>query len=256
MYTYAEQRDMVDQIHIKEGENINIDCPFCGGRKTFGITIKDGKKLWHCFKISCGVRGVQTVGMSSGAIRRRLNGIETNTRKLIDIPSMVSSPSFHPAAMKYLEENNCLHAYNNNLIRIEYAPAEHRVLFYSNDNKGAVGRSIIGDKPKWKQYGNIEGVIKVGSGNTAVVVEDIPSACAVSMFPDCSGCALLGTMLSTLQKVQLSAFDEVILALDKDASRKAIELQSKLEWRVKTRVVFLEEDLKWLTGEQIEKALQ
>ena len=57
MYGYREQLEIVDKIPVKEGQGYNMNCPFCGGRKTFGIALRSGRKLWHCFKVSCGVRG-------------------------------------------------------------------------------------------------------------------------------------------------------------------------------------------------------
>ena len=50
-------------------------------------------------------------------------------------------------------------------------------------------------------------------------------------------------------------FTKVVVALDKDASKKAIKLKSKLEGRVNTKVVFLEDDLKWLNMDQIQTVL-
>ena len=256
MYGYREQLEIVDKIPVKEGQGYNMNCPFCGGRKTFGVALRNGKKLWHCFKVSCGVRGSQDVGMSSTTILKRLNSIEGGpTKKLLPLPNILGEPSNYPAAIKYLEDNNAIKAYEQGLLKVRYSPADNRVLFFSNDEKGAVGRSIVGQIPKWKQYGLIEGLVKVGSGNTAVVVEDIPSACAIAVHTNYMGCALLGTVLSVLQKRQLMTFTNVIIALDKDARKKSLHLQSKLQGRVNTRVVFLEEDLKWLTGEQIQRIL-
>ena len=95
----------------------------------------------------------------------------------------------------------------------------------------------------------------VGHGSIAVVVEDIASACSLSRLPFCSGCALLGTTLSPVTIHQLTHYEEVIVALDQDASRKSLDLVSQLESRVKTRVRYLSEDLKYLNEEQIRKAL-
>jgi hypothetical protein len=249
MYTYTEQIEIIDKISVREGCGINVNCPFCGGRKTLGVAVRQGKKLWHCFKVSCGIRGTRSVGMSTGALRKRLHGVEASkrTKRLAEVPALVSDPSFHPAVLKYLEDNNCIEAYHGGLIRVEYAPAEHRVLFFSNDEKGAVGRTMDGAIPKWKQYGNIEGVVKVGTGDVGVIVEDVPSACSISRLQGFIGCALLGTVLSNVQKAQLNHFKEVVVALDKDASRKAIELSRRLEGRVKCRVILLEEDAKHMT---------
>ena len=246
MYTYKEQLEIVSKIPVKEGEGFNMNCPFCGGYKTFGLAVKDGKKLYHCFKVSCGVKGVQDVGMSSHTIMRRLNNKSSKdrTKKLLPIPTMLGEPKNYPAVMKYLSNTNCLAAYKKDLIEIKYSPAENRVLFFSEDGQGAVGRSLIGAVPKWKQFGLIEGLIKVGSGNKAIVVEDIASACAIGGLTDYVGCALLGTVLNTQQRAQLMLFSDIMIALDKDASKKAIQLKSRLEGRVNTKVIFLEDDIK------------
>lgn len=256
MYSYRDQIEMLDNIIVKEGHGININCPFCGGRKTLGVAVKEGRKLWHCFKVSCGVKGSQTVGMSTNTLRRKLNGVSTTqTKTLLEIPSLLSSPDNHPAVIKYLEDNNSLEAYRKGFIRVEYSPADKRVLFFSQSGSGAVGRSLVGDVPKWKQYGIIEGLLTVGTGTTAIVVEDVNSACVAGMFRDCSGCALLGTVLSKQQKTELCTFDRVVIALDKDASRKSIRLKERLEGRVDVKIVFLEEDIKNMSFNKVGQLL-
>ena len=88
-----------------------------------------------------------------------------------------------------------------------------------------------------------------------MIVEDIASACSVSRLPFCSGCALLGTSLPPVTVHQLARYEEVVVALDQDASRKSVDLASQLESRVKTRVRYLSEDLKYLNEEQLKAAL-
>jgi len=258
MYSYREQIEIIEKIVVKDGQGFNIDCPFCGGRKTFGIARRDGKKMWHCFKVSCGIKGVQSAGMSTSNIRKRLAGVEdkAKTKKFLAIPSPLGDPINYPAAIEYIKQNNCYHAYENNLVPIRFDPVDRRVLFFNKDMSGAVGRSITGQVPKWKQYGDIPGILTVGNGSIGVVVEDAPSACAVSLLKDHVGCALLGTSLNPLQKRQLRLFSKLIIALDKDARGKSVTLASKLEGTVKTRIVFLEEDLKCLTGQQIKDLIR
>lgn len=256
MYSYADQVQMLEDITVKEGQGININCPFCGGRKTLGIAVKDGKRLWHCFKISCGIKGAQSVGMSASAVRQKINGIQSGaTKTLIKIPDMLSSPDHHPVALNYLRKNHCIDAYEQKLIKIMYDPADKRVLFFSNDGQGAVGRSMQGETPKWKQYGDIPYPVAVGKGDIAVVVEDVPSACSVSRLEGIVGCSILGTSLPDRYKKPLSKYRKVIVALDADASRKAIELKGRLEGRVNTTVVFLEDDLKYMSYDDIANLL-
>lgn len=253
MYSYKDQLEILSPIRLREGESIRVDCPFCGGRNTFGISNKDGKRIWHCFKASCGIRGSEGVGMETTSVLKRIHSTHESLpeKPKLPIPIHLSDPSNHPAVIQYLEDNNCIHALENNFIRIMYAPTDKRVLFFNPDSSGAVGRSLVGAKPKWKRYGSIEGVMAVGKGDTAVVVEDIASACAVSQLNKFKGCALLGTTLSNVQKAQLITFREVVIALDKDASATAINMQRKLEGRVNTSTIFLEEDLKCLSHSRL-----
>lgn len=258
MYSYKDQLEILSPIRLREGESIRVDCPFCGGRNTFGISNKDGKRIWHCFKASCGIRGSEGVGMETTSVLKRIHSASESLpeKPKLPIPIHLSDPSNHPAVMQYLEDNNCIHALENNFIRIMYAPTDKRVLFFNPDSSGAVGRSLVGAKPKWKRYGSIEGVMAVGKGDAAVVVEDIASACAVSQINQFKGCALLGTTLSNVQKAQLITFKKVIVALDQDASATAVALHRKLEGRVKTSTIFLEEDLKSISTMSLSKLLQ
>jgi hypothetical protein len=126
-----------------------------------------------------------------------------------------------------------------------------------NEGEGAVGRSPDPEKkPKWLAYGDVSGIYTIGSGPTAVVVEDAISACAVSRIPEYTGVALLGTNLSPLQKTQLRRFERVIICLDKDASQKSLLLARRLEGpRTEATVRFLENDLKYLTETQIKELM-
>jgi hypothetical protein len=257
MFTYKEQLEMLDPVRVREDETKRIDCPFCGGRKTLGITNRDGSKVWNCFKASCGIRGSTGSPMSSNTIRRRLDKVAPEPlSNIVPIPQHLSHPDNHPAAIEYLKSVNSWEPFKQGLVDIKYAPADKRVLFMFPENRGAVGRSLIGRKPKWKNYGDTTGLFRVGTGNTAVVVEDAASATFLGMFLNCSGCALLGTNLSSLQRAQLCAFDEVLIALDKDATRKSVKLKSKLEGRVNVKVIRLIEDIKNMSFNTVERILQ
>ena len=257
MYSYRDQLSLLEPIELRENETKRIDCPFCGGSKTFSITRTDGKRLWGCFRASCGVKGIKSVGYSTKAIKAKLGGnmvsISQNSRGL---PRVLSAPSGHPAVIQYLKDNHCYEAHESGLVHIRYAPAVDRVLFsLPNDKFAAVGRALGPDKPKWLEYGIMDKPSIVGNGTIAVIVEDIASACSVSRLPFCSGCALLGTSLPPVTVHQLARYEEVVVALDQDASRKSVDLASQLESRVKTRVRYLSEDLKYLNEEQLKTAL-
>ena len=258
MYSYRDQLSLLEPIELRENETKRIDCPFCGGSKTFSITRTDGKRLWGCFRASCGVKGIKSVGYSTNAIKAKLGGDKMTSigQKSRDLPKVLSAPGNHPAVIQYLKDNHCYEAHESGLVHIRYAPAVDRVLFsLPNDKFSAVGRALGPDKPKWLEYGIMDKPSIVGKGSIAVVVEDIASACSVSRLPFCSGCALLGTSLPPVTVHQLAQYEEVVVALDRDASRKSVDLASQLESRVKTRVRYLSEDLKYLNEEQIKAAL-
>lgn len=116
MYSYRDQLEMLEGIRVKENETRRIDCPFCGGKKTFGIARRDGKLMWHCFKASCAVRGVKDSKMSAETARRRMEGIVSDrSRRVVEIPSLLSDPTNHPKAIRYLEQVNSLEAYERGL---------------------------------------------------------------------------------------------------------------------------------------------
>lgn len=257
VFTNREQRDLLSGIRVKERESKRIDCPFCYGKKTFTISNVNGKLIWNCYKASCGARGAKGTSMSAEAVRRRLRSSEKDTlrRRIISFPAVLSEPDHHARAVEYLRTNGAYDAYKNQLINVRYAPAEDRVLFYTRDLKGATGRSLRGEKPKWKVYGEISPMIQVGSGTTAVVVEDVPSACNIGMLPKCSGCALLGTSINSTIKSLLSDFTNVVIALDSDASQKALRILTELQGRLDCRVVFLGEDPKHVERHILEEKI-
>lgn len=255
MFTYKEQRQMLDPVRLREGESKRIDCPFCGGRKTMSLSRRDGQRMWHCFKASCSISGASKAERTVESLRASLNASERDRepsppRSLI--PDRLAAVERHEVAAEYLKQNGCWEAYQSGLVEIRYDPADRRVLFFMPDGQGAVGRSLRGAKPKWKAYGDTSGILRVGSGDVGVVVEDAASAASISRLPFCSGCALLGTNVSVEKRQQLMSLQRLVIALDKDASKKAVGLQQYFEGRIPTTVLLLEEDLKYLSVADLE----
>lgn len=256
MATYAEQLYLVKDLPINEGETRRIDCPFCRGRYTFTLTNEAGSVIWNCYKASCGSHGAKKVGYSGQGIRNRLSGIKTSSgnKTVRPVPELLCDPSNHPKVMDYIESNNCSYAYKASPESIRYDPVSDRVLFMMNSGTGAVGRSLKGAKPKWLSFGDSSGLFISGKLDTAVVVEDAASACSVSATGVYTGVALLGTNISRTQLRQLKSFTNVIIILDRDASRKAIRLRHELDQISHTTaatVRFTNEDLKHCTVDEI-----
>lgn len=224
-YSSREQAQLVRQIRLSEGEKKTLDCPFCGGSRKFSITKLDGRVLWNCFRASCGAKGSLQGPRSVDAIKSRLEGRTEPVMaapRTTPLPRITSSILNHPEALDYVIDNNCMDAYNSGYINIRYAPAEKRVLFYTNDGKGAVGRSLVGHKAKWWTYGDVTSGYRIGQGNTAVYVEDVPSACSVSRLENVVGIPLLGTSIGRL--CQNNFNNRNIIILDNDASSKAVSI--------------------------------
>tara|TARA_A100000164_G_scaffold161667_1_gene143332 strand:+ start:181 stop:960 length:780 start_codon:yes stop_codon:yes gene_type:complete len=230
-----------------------INCMMCGGHKTLSISKKDGKLLWQCFKAKCSMRGAKRVGRSSTEIRQKLHSPSAKNKKLrLELPEITSDPRHHPKALRYLIKNNCLHAYSKRLLMIRYAPQFERVLFYTQNQNGAVGRFLLNSaKPKWKAFGQFDSLLSVGTSSTAVLVEDAASACAVSATEQLTGVALLGTNLSNQQRLELMGYKKLVIALDKDASRKALKLHEALRGAIDTKLIFLQRDFKYLKANEI-----
>lgn len=252
MFTYREQLDVLSQINLRSGGHSRVDCPFCSGRKTLSISNVDGKLLWHCYKASCPAKGAKDVGRTTDQIRGRLDKQKDyRKRSTLPLPDLMSDPSHHNHVLEYLESNGSHEAYEKGDVYCTYAPAEDRVLFFMPDRSGAVGRSLSQKIPKWKAYGDTSGLLTVGTGDIAVVVEDAPSACAVSRAKGYVGAALMGTNVSPVQKRQLKKFSKIIIALDKDASRKSLSVQRMFQGVVPCSVRLLDRDCKHMTTEQI-----
>jgi hypothetical protein len=254
-YSYRDQIDILSSIRINDGEKKSLDCPFCGGRKKFGILKQDGKLLWNCFRSSCGVKGSYNAGRGASGVKAYLRGKETKAVYYNSLPSIVSSIDHHKEALAYVESVNSLEAYRDGLIKVKYAPRDNRVLFYTDDGKGAVGRALDGRTPKWYTYGDTSKGIQVGQG-IPILVEDAPSACSVARLEGYCGYALLGTRITPSIKAQLRHFDEVIIILDKDANSKAVSLSRSIQSITKATVRFTTKDLKWLSVRKILGVIQ
>ena len=250
MTSYRDQLDVIKSLHLKDGDRITINCPFCGGPNKFTVDQADGRVIWNCYRASCPAKGSYRGRRSISASKAYLNNNrpDIEAKKKSPVPTIVTKPDNYGPAMIYLKQVNSLEAYQAGLIKIRYAPAEKRVLFYNKDSTGAVGRTLCGSAYKWWSYGQLDGGIHVGEGDHAILVEDVPSACAVSCIPDHVGVAILGTKLTRCVKLAVLKYKEMTLILDNDASGHAIIEASRLS---NCRLRFTKLDLKNLTTDKI-----
>lgn len=254
-HSYKDQLSMIQSIKLNDGDNKTIDCPFCGTAKKFTIGKIDGKLLWNCYRASCTAGGVYSGPRTAEEIRNYLAGKRalTLTRKTTPLPTMTTSVDNHPAAVEYLKSVNSYDAVTEGLLKVRYAPADDRVVFYTQCLTGAVGRSLGKSQAKWWSFGNTTGGIHVGMGSTAVLVEDVASACSVSRLPEYTGVAMLGTSISKPLKTILNKYNKTIIVLDNDATSKAVSVSHALGRSSTTRIT--KTDLKWLNSNEIRKVL-
>ena len=250
--TYAEQLAIIKDIPIREGDSKVIQCPFCYGVKKFTISKHDGKTLWNCYRASCNGKGIYSGKRDVKAVKNYLaKTILEGKSNFRPVPSITTSVYNAPRAIDFLNSVNSLEAFKNGYIEVRYSPAEDRVVFYTKT--GAVGRTLSGIGPKWVSYGLLPNGIHVGEGSTAVLVEDVPSACSISRMSGYVGVALLGTTITSSIKLTLSTYTKIYLVLDKDASLKSITQHKKITQQIHIR--FTQKDLKYLSTEKIQKLL-
>lgn len=238
-------------------------CPFCeGGRtgeKSLSITRRDdGTTLFICHRASCGragrIHGNGNVSHSAvgeqqvGFVPRVYTG---ETRQLNHSERELLSSTY---GLMYSEVN-----YHRLSVDINTGRLVVFVLGPKGQVRGRVLMNLPGKtaQPKSLIYKELDEPFNgwfwtdTSEPTKLVVVEDTISALRVArQFP---AVALMGTNLSTETMFDLLKVSEhIVLALDRDATQKAIELRDKYKFIApQMRVAILEKDLKWLPDSQI-----
>jgi hypothetical protein len=256
---YKEQRIIVEALPVAEGTTKRFSCFSCGGANTLSVTRSGGDIVWCCFKASCQIKGRHTRAREAGELGYLIRGSRhRDTTNRFTLPNQFVSILNHANALDYVRRYNCLNAYQRKLVDIRYDPKENRIVFLvkrDGETVDAVGRLLGKGTPKWRRYGNSQYPFIVGNNkDIAVVVEDCASACAV--VGAATGIALLGTNLVGDYLIPLRAYKELVIALDPDATRKAIALQRKLSFHATSRLVVLQDDLKYCTPQEVAQILQ
>ena len=112
------------------------------------------------------------------------------------------------------------------------------------------------NRPKWFRYARSRHpfVCRAKTDtDIAFLVEDCFSACAVSQVYH--GVALMGTNLPNEYLTTLKSYSKIVVALDRDASKKAIELTKQLKLYVPSTLVFLEKDIKNMELTEIQELI-
>ena len=240
-------KNYVGNLRIVSYGRYRGDCPSCARHNTFSVTDTGFERLWYCFHADChtkGSTGVQlTKENSKVAFKERVTKQIDNADFVV--PDTFVSLSRSKAAEAYVKKVGSYDAYLNGLADIRYDFQQERVVYlvkHNNKIVDATGRSLNGRKPKWRRYGNSKQPFLCGKSRFLCIVEDCPSACSVSN--NITGLALMGTSLLDEHIEIIKKFKKVYVALDKDATSKAISLIRKLRNYVPTKLIVLNKDLK------------
>ena len=243
--------NIISDIDILNNETKRMNCPECGGYKTFTVSNNMGRLLWNCYKASCSISGSKPVHLSVEDIKRTIQKEEKKAEDF-GMPEFVVPYSGQGDLYRFAER------YGISVNDMEYDVKDNRAVFpviHGGYVVDAIGRSLKNSLPKWKRYGNSGLPYTYGYGKIAVVVEDCVSAVVVAKGSDVYvGVAVLGTSLSDTHKRYLSQFSSAIVALDPDALPKATQMCKDLRSVVdKVKVLKLTDDLKYKHPNDIEK---
>jgi DNA primase len=225
------------------------DCPVCGKKNTFSVSDDGLQRLWYCFHADCNVSGrtgiTLTKDHASKMFNKRTEPPPAAAQQSFEMPDTFVSLSRNLNAELYVKRVQSYDAYLAGRADIRYDFKRNRAVFLVKDGNrvvDAAGRSLDGRAPKWYRYGSNKHPFVCGRGTRAILVEDCASACAVS--ESTVGVALLGTNLLPEHVETLRKFQTVYVALDKDATDKAIDMVRTLSPYVSTKLMVLKHDLK------------
>ena len=245
----------IESLDIQPLGRYRSDCPVCGKTNTFSVTDDGLQRMWFCFHADCNVSGRTGITLSKDfamiAIKNPTPSAAPAAPEKFVIPDTFTSLSRNLDAELYVRSVHVYDAYLSGRADIRYDFRTGRVVYLvKHDGKvvDAVGRSINGKGAKWYRYGNSSIPFACGEKNVGIVVEDCASACSVSHIS--TGIALLGTNLLDEHIHQLSNYQKIFVALDKDATDKALDMVKILCRKVPTRLMVLDRDLKNMTNEE------
>ena len=259
---YKQQLAVIEGLFIPPDTSVRMDCPFCSGKNTLSVDTSANNLSWYCFHASCNAKGKYQGEKNMNYVTDTFKQKEEIQNSTFEIPDSFVSVYSDEKSMKYLHKNNCWEAWSWGRAVIKFDVKQNRVVFMvkepnTDEIVGAVGRGLNSKVyPKWYMYGNKDVPFTCGltEHKEAILVEDCASACAVSNV--LTGIALMGTSLKQSHKNYLEPYENLYVALDRDATKKSYELASELTSsgfkNVKVKVLH-EYDLKCYSTAEIEE---
>ena len=250
------QIEIVAAMGIPPEGDFRGDCPFCSHKNSFSVSRRGIHLMWNCFFANCSAKGHRVYQPSAQEIftqvrsgYRHVSGERVSGPRVsgFKIPGGFVNIRESDKCMEFLNKNNSYDAYKSDLCDIMYDKTLDRCVFMVNNEgqiEGAVGRALGNFKPKWYMYGSSPYPFICGKDKVGILVEDCPSACVIGAA-GFSGVALLGTSLkASYLKVLTENYESLVVALDRDATNKALYMASELSYYIPSTVMVLEKDFK------------
>ena len=247
-------KSYVESLSIPAYGRYRSDCPICNKPNTFSVTDNGFERLWNCFHADCNTKGGTGISLSKDNASNAFVKREPEKEKTkIDfvIPDTFVALSRNINAENYVKKVHSYDAYLDGFADIRYDFQRNRVAYLVKDGDkviDATGRSLTDNKPKWLRYGTSRQPFVCGITDILFVVEDCPSACSVSNAV--TGMALMGTSLLDSHIQVIQNYKKIFVALDRDATRKAVDIVRHLSNYVPTKLVVLKKDLKNMEREE------
>ena len=252
-------KEYISQEYIPLGRSKRFDCPTCGGTNTLSVTNFGDCIKYYCFHSECTKGGVIKAGLSEHSFSEDSRSfVNTNFNLGIEHHEKFWRLDLDIKQLKYLQDNHCLKAWRSDRADIRYDFKKNRMVFVVKEDGvvvDAAGRALGNELPKWYRYGKSNVPFICGDFDTAVLVEDCASAVAVSSYA--TGVAMMGTSLSEECANRLTSYKKVIVAVDEDATDKAVNISHTLQWNMEdVQIRVLPRDLKRLDEIEAKRILR
>ena len=255
--------DFVMDLPLQPNGRLRMDCPVCGKKNTFSVGEQNGQRLYHCFHADCSASGRTGFRLTKDVTKHPMLLKSNKTPTAADtycatfeMPDTFVSISRSPESVAYLKRVHAYDAYLDGRVDLRFDFQRNRIVYMITDGRkvvDAAGRTLTGEKPKWWRYGKSGLPFVSGRHGSCILVEDCASACSVSRH--ITGIALLGTNLLDSHVAVLRKYERVFVALDKDATQKALDIVRKLQGIVPTNLMILNQDLKDMDNDTRERIL-
>jgi len=251
----------VEELTLQPLGRLRMDCPVCNKKNTFSVADDGFERMYNCFYAGCDTRGFTgkrlTKSNSKSAFMERVTKADKIVTDNFVLPDTFVPLTRSDNAVQYVRKVYAYNAYLTNKADIMYDVRQNRVVFLVKKNRkvvDAVGKALDNRRPKWYRYGKSSHPFICGDKSHVFVVEDCASACSISDIT--TGVALLGTNLLSSHLEVIQGFDRAVVALDKDATSKAVDISRKISQVVNCKVAFLPDDLKNLKDEERERIIR